>query len=65
MFGGRAGTLTRDDCARFGLAEIHSVLFFPNSGGAPTKKIPEWEDDRRKEGKWKDVRYLDGVSLVQ
>lgn len=31
----------------------------------PTKKIPEWEDDRRKEDKWKDVRYLDGVSLVQ
>lgn len=31
----------------------------------PTKKIPEWEDDRRKEGKWRDVRYLDGVTLVQ
>lgn len=31
----------------------------------PNKKIPEWEDDRRKEGNWKDVRYLDGVQLVQ
>lgn len=31
----------------------------------PKKKIPEWEDDRRREGKWKDVKYIDGVQLVQ
>ena len=30
----------------------------------PKKKIPEWENDRRQEGKWKDVKYLDGVQLV-
>jgi hypothetical protein len=44
-----------------------NTLVLVNLGGwdTPTKKIPEWEDDRRKEGKWKDVRYLDGVMLVQ
>lgn len=31
----------------------------------PRKKIPEWEDDRRREGKWKDVKYIDGIQLVQ
>ena len=47
------------------MAENTLVLVNLGCWDTPTKKIPEWEDDRRKEGKWKDVRYLDGVSLVQ
>lgn len=41
------------------------VLVNLGSWNTQSKKIPEWEDDRRNEGKWKDVRYLDGVQLVQ
>ncbi|EJM17274.1 hypothetical protein PMI22_03573 [Pseudomonas sp. GM21] len=41
------------------------VLVNLGSWDTPKKKIPEWEDDRRREGKWKDVKYLDGVQLVQ
>lgn len=47
------------------MAENTLVLVNLGCWDTPTKKIPEWEDDRRKEEKWKDVRYLDGVSLVQ
>lgn len=47
------------------MAENTLVLINLGCWDTPTKKIPEWEDDRRKEGKWKDVRYLDAVSLVQ
>jgi hypothetical protein len=47
------------------MAENTLVLVNLGCWDTPTKKIPEWEDDRRKEGKWKDVRYLDGASLVQ
>ena len=35
MFGSRAGTLKKDDSDGFELAEILSVLFFPNSVCAP------------------------------
>jgi hypothetical protein len=47
------------------MAENTLVLVNLGCWDTPTKKIPEWEDDRRNERKWKDVRYLDGVSLVQ
>lgn len=47
------------------MAENTLVLVNLGSWDTPKKKIPEWEDDRRKEGKWRDVKYLDGVSLVQ
>ena len=47
------------------MAENTLVLVNLGCWDTPTKKIPEWENDRRAEGKWKDVRYLDGVSLVQ
>lgn len=47
------------------MAENTLVLVNLGCWDTQTKKIPEWEDDRRNEGKWKDVRYLDGVSLVQ
>lgn len=47
------------------MAENTLVLVNLGCWDTPTKKIPEWEDDRRKEGKWKDVKYLDGVALVQ
>lgn len=47
------------------MAENILVLVNLGSWDTPKKKIPEWEDDRRREGKWKDVRYLDGVQLVQ
>jgi hypothetical protein len=47
------------------MAENTLVLVNLGCWDTPAKKIPEWEDDRRKEGKWKDVRYLDGASLVQ
>lgn len=47
------------------MAENTLVLVNLGSWDTPKKKIPEWEDDRRREGKWKDVRYLDGVQLVQ
>jgi hypothetical protein len=46
---------------------VENTLVLVNLGSwdTPRKKIPEWENDRRREGKWKDVRYLDGVQLVQ
>ena len=47
------------------MAENTLVLVNLGSWDTPTKKIPEWEDDRRQEGKWKDVKYIDGVQLVQ
>ena len=47
------------------MAENTLVLVNLGSWDTPKKKIPEWEDDRRREGKWKDVKYLDGVQLVQ
>ncbi len=47
------------------MAENTLVLVNLGSWDTPKKKIPEWEDDRRQEGKWKDVRYIDGVQLVQ
>jgi len=31
----------------------------------PKKKIADWQDDRNKEGKWKEVRCIDGVELAQ
>lgn len=46
------------------MAENTLVLVNLGCWDTPTKKIPEWEDHRRKEGKWKDVRYIDGVTLV-
>ncbi len=47
------------------MAENTLILVNLGKWDTPSKKIPEWEDDRRKEGKWKDVRCIDGVSLVQ
>ena len=47
------------------MAENTLVLVNLGCWDTPAKKIPEWENDRRAEGKWKDVRYLDGVSLVR
>jgi hypothetical protein len=47
------------------MAENTLILVNLGSWDTPTKKIPEWEDDRRREGKWKDVKYIDGVQLVQ
>ena len=38
-FGRRAGTLKREGSGRFGLAEILSVLFFPNSVGPQERRI--------------------------
>jgi hypothetical protein len=46
------------------MAENTLVLVNLGSWDTPKKKIPEWENDRRQEGKWKDVKYLDGVQLV-
>lgn len=47
------------------LAENTLILVNLESWDTPRKKITDWEDDRRQEGKWKDVKYLDGVSIVQ
>ena len=47
------------------MAENTLVLVNLGSWDTPTKKIPEWENDRRAEGKWNDVKYVDGVQLVQ
>ena len=47
------------------MAENTLVLVNLGCWDTPTKKIPEWENDRCDEDKWKDVKYLDGVSLVQ
>lgn len=47
------------------MSENTFVLINLGCWDTPTKKISEWENDRSKEGKWKAVRYLDGVSLVQ
>lgn len=41
------------------------VLVNLGSWDTPRKKIPKWEDDRRCESKWKDVRYIDGVQIVE
>lgn len=41
------------------------VLVNLESWDTPTKKITEWEAERRAENKWKDVKYIDGVQLVQ
>jgi hypothetical protein len=46
------------------MAENTLVLVNLGSWDTSKKKIPEWENDRRQEGKWKDVKYLDGVQLV-
>ncbi|MEK0233850.1 hypothetical protein [Ralstonia pseudosolanacearum] len=46
------------------MAENTLVLVNLGSWDTPKKKIPEWEADRRNEGKWKDVKYIDGVQLV-
>lgn len=46
------------------MAENTLVLVNLGSWDTPTKKIPEWEDERRLQGKWKDVKYIDGVQLV-
>lgn len=46
------------------MAENTLVLVNLECWDTPAKKIPEWEDERRNKGKWKDVRYLDGSSLV-
>jgi hypothetical protein len=49
------------------IEKAENTLVLVNLGcwDTPTKKIPEWENERREERKWNDVRYLDGVSLVQ
>lgn len=46
------------------MAENTLVLVNLGSWDTPMKKIPEWEDDRRREGKWKDVKYIDAVHLT-
>lgn len=45
------------------MAENTLVLVNLGSWDTSRKKIPEWEHDRRQEGKWKDVKYIDGVQL--
>ena len=47
------------------MAENTLVLVNLGCWDTPNKKIPEWEDDRRREGKWKGVKYIDGVQLAQ
>jgi hypothetical protein len=47
------------------MAENTLILVNLGCWDTPAKKISEWETERRNEGKWKDVRYLDAVSLVQ
>jgi len=47
------------------MAENTLVLVNLGSWNSTATKIPEWEDERRREGKWKDVRYIDGVQLEQ
>ncbi|QNM96716.1 hypothetical protein [Chitinimonas koreensis] len=54
-----------DQTSSVEMAENTLVLVNLRRWDTPAKKLPEWEDDRRNEGKWKDVRYIDAVSLVQ
>lgn len=47
------------------MAENTLILVNLGCWDTPTKKIPEWEEECRQEGKWKNVKYIDGVQLVQ
>ena len=55
----------RDKTPDAEMAENTLVLVNLGSWNTAAKKIPEWEDERRREGKWKDVKYIDGTQLVQ
>ena len=46
------------------MAENTLVLVNLNVWDTPKEKITDWEDARRKEGKWRDVKYIDGIQLV-
>lgn len=39
------------------------VLVTPHSWDTPRETLATWLDEKRAEGRWKDVSYLDGVSL--
>lgn len=47
------------------MAENTLVLVNLHTWNTPTKKLSEWEDERRREDKWKDVKYIDGVQISE
>ncbi|MFM9923189.1 hypothetical protein VLK31_09385 [Variovorax sp. H27-G14] len=46
------------------MAENALVLVNLDFWDTPRSKLTEWEDERKAEGKWKNVKYVDAVSLV-
>lgn len=46
------------------MAENTLVLVNLEKWDTPRELLTAWESDRKAEGKWKDVRYLDAVELV-
>ena len=46
------------------MAETALVLVNLEAWNTPREMLTNWEDERRAEGKWRDVRYIDAVILV-
>lgn len=46
------------------MAENALVLVNLEAWDTPRSKLTEWEDERKAEKKWRDVKYVDAVSLV-
>lgn len=46
------------------MAENTLVLVNLKEWDTPRSKLTEWENDRKAEGNWQDVKYIDAVSLV-
>lgn len=46
------------------MAENTLVLVNLECWDTPRTKLTEWEDERKAEGKWRDVKYIDAVNLV-
>lgn len=46
------------------MAENALVLVNLEAWDTPREKLTEWEDERTAEGKWRQVKYIDAVTLV-
>lgn len=46
------------------MAENTLVLVNLEGWNTPREMLTQWEDERRKEGLWKNVKYIDAVTLV-
>ncbi|KJH65900.1 hypothetical protein [Chromobacterium violaceum] len=46
------------------MAENALVLVNLEAWDTPREMLTQWEDDRKAEGKWRDIKYIDAVTLV-